>query len=507
MNKKLLCLFVLLFAFSKKPFANNLSITNIATPTTTTVTFDISWDNSWNTAAPSNNWDAVWVFVKTQVCATGSSPWLHAPLSTVSAQHSVTGGVLQVDAVTDGMGVFIRRSANGSGNIATSSVTLKFSGAYTIASTNYEVLGIEMVNVPQGSFYIGDASTATNQSQYSLGALATGYMYQVNSEATIAQDVLWNPVWAGSIGAHAAIIAAYPKGFNAFYCMKYEISQQQYTAFLNLLDFNQQINRTIVSPASATGTAALVASSGDNRNSIEIKTPGTAFAVPAVYGNDLNGNNTYDEAADGGNIACNYLSWDDLRAYLDWSALRPMSEFEFEKAARGTNFPINVEYAWSSTTINQAISNSLNNSGLTNETSTSTLDGLCAYNAGASATLGPLRVGFAATSSTIRTQAGASFYGAMDMGGNLWEQCFQCGWYNGTRTSVPIFNGTLGDGNLDASGNMNIVSWGGTVAQSIVRGGNWEYSAQRSQISDRFYVNSTAENATRVRRTGGRGVR
>lgn len=498
----------LVWAMGTSLYANNVLITNVSAPSTTTIQFDISWDNSWNAAAPTNNWDAVWVFVKTQVCLPGSSPWLHANLSTVSANHSVTGGVLQVDAVTDGRGVFIRRSALGAGSIATSTVVLQFSSSYTVASTNYEVIGIEMVNVPQGSFTVGDGSANTGtQSANAFGTTNTSSLPStISSEGALAQDALRN----NSIGAtgHNAIIAAFPKGFNAFYCMKYEISQQQYVTFLNLLDFGQQTNRTAVLPSSATGTAALAASSGANRNAIEISTPGVAFSTPAIYGNDLNGNDVYDEANDGGNIACNYLSWDDLRAYLDWAALRPMTELEYEKAARGTNASVLVEYPWGSTTINQAISSALSNGGQATEVSTSTADGLCAHNGGASATLGPLRVGFAATSITIRTGAGASFYGIMDMGGNVWEQAYQVGYVSGpSRVNTPIFTGVLGDGTLDALGNANQTNWAGGNNLSIVRGGNWEYTAQRVQTSDRFYVNSTAENATRIRRTGGRGVR
>jgi hypothetical protein len=166
------------------------------------------------------------------------------------------------------------------------------------------------------------------------------------------------------------------------------------------------------------------------------------------------------------------------------------------------------EYAWGSTTNNQAISSSINNSGTSSETSTSTADGLCNSNGGSSTTLGPLRCGYAATASTSRTGAGSAYWGIMDLGGNVNEQVFQCGWYSGAtgRTAVPTFTGVLGDGALDISGNANATNWG-SVALSTVRGGNWEQTNQRVQISDRGYINSTAQNATRVRRTGGRGVR
>ena len=507
--RKFIFLFIVIATHSYS-YSNNLRITNVSAPSTTTIQFDVAWDNSWNTAAPSNNWDAVWIFVKTQVCATGSSNWVHANLSTVSVNHSVTGGILQVDAVVDGRGVFIRRSAMGSGNIAVSTVLLTFSTAYVTASTNYEVLGIEMVNVPQGNFMVGDFSTNnTTHSNNSFGSSSTTNPTTISSEAVIGGDVLRNnnTSVAPISSFHNAIAAAFPKGFAAFYCMKYEISQQQYVAFLNLLTFDQQSNRTAVVPSSAIGTPALATASGDNRNSIEIQTPGVAFSTPAVYGNDLNGNNSFDEAADGGNIACNYLNWNDLKAYLDWAALRPMTELEFEKSARGTNTSVLQEYTWGTTTILQAISSSLTNGGLSTEVSTSAGNGLCAHNGGASLVLGPLRVGFAATGATIRAGAGASFYGIMDLSGNLWEQTIHAGYRNGATNATVIFTGVLGDGLIDALGDANTANWGILDIQSVVRGGNWQYSAQRCQVSDRLYVGNTTENATRVSRTGGRGVR
>ncbi len=503
MKKITFILIIGILAVGNLSYANNVIITNVSAPTTNTIQFDISWENSWFAVSPPSNWDAVWIFVKTQVCVLGSSPWVHANVSTTSANHTVTGGVLQVDAVTDGKGVFLRRSAVGGGNIATATVVLQFASSYVILSTNYEVLGIEMVQVPQGSFQLGDGAPSTN----SFGAGPnTTIPATIGSEGALAQDALKYNV-SGSTD-HQPISANFPKGFVSFYCMKYEISQQQYAAFLNLLDFNQQINRTAVSPLSATGTAALAPAAGDNRNSIEIVTPGIAFASPAIYGNDLNGNNTYNEAADGGNIACNYLSWDDMKAYLDWAALRPMTELEFEKACRGLNPSVPNEYAWGSITISQAISNLLTNGGQPTEVSTSTADGLSAHSGGVSTVLGPLRVGFAATAATFRTGAGASYYGILDLSGNVWEQVFTAGYSTGaSRLGGITFDGTLGDGLLDANGAANAANWG-AVGISIVRGGNWEDSNLRAKVSDRLInANTTNQNTTRIRRTGGRGVR
>ena len=93
---------LLVFGFNAK--ANNVQITG-TTVVGSNVTFNISWDNSWNANVAPANWDAVWVFIKYQDCNTRL--WAHAGLSTVAGDHSAASP-LQVDTVTDGKGVFIK---------------------------------------------------------------------------------------------------------------------------------------------------------------------------------------------------------------------------------------------------------------------------------------------------------------------------------------------------------------------------------------------------------------
>lgn len=494
---------------------NNLTITGMSVVSPNQVRFTISWDNSWFISG--FNWDAVWIFVKAQQCA-GTTTWDHVDLSTTAGVHTVTGGTgLFIETATDGKGVFVRRNSNGGGT-QTGTITLQFATAIAaVATTNFYVYGIEMVWVPQGDFAVGDGSS--NNVSQSVASMGAGNPPRtVTGEGAVGGDFFRNDKAPGGsdgyITAHNAIPATFPKGWAGFYCMKYEISQQQYVAFLNALTSAQQVVRTTTGPSLPAGTLAMTTPANQNRNAIVVATPATGGA-PAVYATDLNGDGTY---GDGDDIACNYLSWADLTAYLDWSALRPMTELEYEKAARGSTVPILNEYAWGSTASLQAISSALVNGGGPSETSTASGAGLCAFNGGASTTLGPLRVGFAATSNPSRTWSGGSFWGVMEMSGNLWEQTISIGYYNGS-TRIPatyIFTGENGDGRLGVlNGDADVASWpipnipttttaAGTV---LVRGGNWEQVVQRCQISDRFFVANTVENLTRVRRTGGRGVR
>ena len=480
-----------LYLCTNSLLANNLAI---GTPIVVgaNITFTISWDNSWNTALGPGNYDAVWVFVKRQVCG-GTQTWGHSLLSTVSVNHSVTGGVLQVDAVSDGVGVFIRRSAAGNGNIASSTVTLALQTAANL-DDNFQVFGVEMVLIPTGDFIIGDGG-AGNTSPYPFNGIT------INAANQAAGLGLAGVYQSSSYGSTATLPAAYPLGYNAFYCMKYEVSQEQYVKYLNSLTFTQQNARTNVSPASAAGSWPIQTASPSNaRNGIRIMTLGTSLTTPALYGCDLNVNGTFNEAADGQNVACNWLSWPDLMTYLDWSGLRPMTEMEYEKVCRGSLVPIVLnEYAWGTTTIQQTTSGALTpaTGGTSSETSTPSGHGLCAYGSANVTTFGPLRCGFAAGAATTRVQAGGSYYGVMDMSGNVYEQCV-----GGRSFNYSSFNGLNGDGTITAAGLFNTANWptaGGGNGGGITRGGSFNSVAPGElRISDRSRMDSninTSKNA------------
>jgi formylglycine-generating enzyme required for sulfatase activity len=491
--KSIIVLCSFLYLNTNSFMANNIVI---STPTVVggNIQFNIQWDNSWNTALGPTNYDAVWVFVKRQVCG-GAQTWDHSLLSTVSGNHSITGGVLQVDAVTDGVGVFIRRSASGNGNIASSLVTLNLQTAANLVD-NFQVFGIEMVFIPTGNFIIGDGSSSNTFNVTTITAATQAAGIGANG----------NYLCCGW-GSTGSLPAAYPLGFNAFYCMKYEVSQEQYVKYLNSLNFNQQNSRTNISPASATGSWPIQTASPNNaRNGIRVMTPGIAATTPAIYGCDLNVNGTFNEAADGQNVACNWLSWPDLMSYLDWSGLRPMTEMEYEKVCRGTVPFIASEYAWGSTTILQATSGALTNGGQGTELSTAAGNGLCAYGAANATTFGPLRCGFAAGAATTRFQAGATYYGVMEMSGNVHEQCV-----GGTSFNYSSFNGLNGDGTITAFGGLsNTANWptaGGGQAGGIARGGSFADGAPGSlRLSDRSSQGNNF-NQAKSAGVGGRGVR
>ena len=456
--------------------ANNVQITGTAV-TGTNISFNISWENSWNASAAPANWDAVWVFVKYQDCNT--KLWMHADLSTVAADHTA-GSPLQADPVTDGKGVFLRRSAVGGGNIPSTAVTLKLNipaGTY-----NYKVYGIEMVHVNEGNFQIGD-----NTSTYKF------------SPINITSNSQSNGLTSNDLGGYSVDISpTFPMGYNSFYMMKYEISQEQYADFLNSLTFTQQKNRVVTDPISAAGSFAMY-TGYQFRNGLAIVTPGSNGAIPAVFGCDAT-TGTPNASNDGQNIAMNGLSWADLVSYLDWAALRPMTEMEFEKACRGPLPRIDQEYPWGSTQITAANSGALSNAKLNSEVSSTTVDnGMCVYLVPSNASsYGPLRVGNFANGSSGRLSAGAGYYGAMDLGGNVAERVIA------VNAGGASFDGIMGDGNLTSTGFADVPSWP-VSAGSMTKGGSYLDGANDVRTSDRSSLYSTAE--TRTSTNGGRGVR
>ena len=575
--------FVVLFLFNnvQNVNANNVTITNVvcqnpgeANPQ---ISFYLSWNNSWRTGSIAPfNYDAVWIFIKTQYvpntainCET-TNPWTHALMNSTTNKDTI-GYPLQfsLPLPSDRMGIFVQRSVDGTGNIQSTRVSLFLEqalGTPTPGSFNFKVFAIEMVFVPTGTFSVGDgASTQTFPATSINSATAQP---STGGGALALYDCGYLP---------SSISTTYPNGYTQFYSMKYEISQQQYVEFLNTLTYNQQASRTAIPPnttATVNGMFAMYTNAGtpiqgnvtcSNRNSIKLIQSGIlATGTPAVYGCDYQNapGDAFNSSGDGKNISMNYLSYDDLLAYLDWAALRPMTNLEFEKICRGAGVAAVAQESavGVSVAVAPAAANALSVSGAgtSSEISFPTVanaSGLFAY--GAVATNGPMRVGFAATNSTTRVGAGAAYYGSMDMSGNVWEMVVG-GWnptyYQSAGVGVgrgyKLTAANNGDGALTAAGDQNVTNWQNTPWTGGVdnnfnsgynhctginywyfefRGGAFTSAASTLRVSDRstnsinvcgYYCYSSDANhqsasygygntgtQTRPSTAGGRGVR
>jgi hypothetical protein len=258
----------------------NIKITNPTLGTlsggSTTVSFDVTWSNSWRHTDPGapapNNWDAAWLFVKFRK---NGGNWAHASLNDTG--HSVGTGTAATYSVgypdtnssfniatNPGVGVFLYRSGDGSGTFSLTGAGLSWNYAQDGVATNdtveIRVFGIEMVYVSQGAFFAGDNAGSTsafkqgsadNDPWYigSEGSITTADATGAGTGKNETAAEYYYTTTAGTgedaTGAAFTIPATFPKGYQAFYMMKGEISQGQWVAFFNLLPSNQRTDRDI----------------------------------------------------------------------------------------------------------------------------------------------------------------------------------------------------------------------------------------------------------------------
>ena len=505
--KKYLVFIILFFTFIHTANASGLTISSpVYNDGNKTVSFTIKWDNSWKISSGPTNYDGAWLFIKRQACS-GLNIWATALISTTSADHltSVASGnnLLTVDAVNDGMGVFIRRTNSGLGNIGLHTVTLKLNSSMTTspiitptASDNFKVFGIEMVYVPQGQFYLGDGRP-TNTNNFSLGT-------NTSSPILITGGIQSAGLGAASVytsnliyGCPNILPPSFPLGYNGFWCMKYETSNLSYLDFLNSLTYDQQYVRLSKWGGRYPNSINVnFTNSTAYKGTMTISVAGTFNTVPATFTTNL----TYSSYSPMG-----WLSWNDLTAYLDWTGLRPMTEFEYEKTCRGPLNPIAYEYPWGSTALYQ-VNGSMSNAGGYNEYWNNTQEGQCAYQWNDN-NWAPYRSGLFATATSNRSQSGATYYGILDMGGNLEEQVVG----GGSLYDFSNFTTANGDGALGSDGNANTLGWPSSQAQgNYIKGGDYQGIGSYPsiiQVSDRQFLQGTTYSNGTDNGVGGRGVR
>jgi len=511
--------FFLFVIATLKSYASNIQVTNVSLNSPdvsagsdnaanfTMLQFDLTWENSWRISSGPSNWDAAWIFMKYRV---GTGPWQHAFLNNTDhltgtgTSPTITPGLQNTgnafDASTNpAMGVFVHRSADGSGTFTQTGMQLRWNyganGVTDLSVVDIKVFAIEMVYVPGGvDFNVGWGG---GSGAFTSTTINTGV-------ANIA------PSGTGSLGGAAggyptgrsALGASWPNGYDAFYSMKYEITQGLYRDFLNTLTRDQQASRVIGNIASGVTyvTNRFIMS---NRSALQsrngVRVDATIPATdPVTFYCDFNSNGFGNEPADGENIACNYIGWTDGAAFSDWAGLRPMTEMEFEKACRGSLPAVANEYAWGTTT--QTGPGVLADEGTASERS-STAVGNSVFRGNSN---GPLRVGMFAGAATTREQAGATYFGIMEMSGSLYDICVS---YGGSFTRQIHGNGVLtSDGFCDISSwpgySVSKVSQGGNA---IFKGGAWFSVTSSGTVSERGFLGGN--DPFRIEDSGFRSVR
>lgn len=402
--------------FTFNLLASDISIENVRVvnrnkvlSTPLSIIFDIKWKNSWNN---KRNHDATWVFIK-------YGGYWNNHVKLLPKGHRVlknrSGAISSptIEVVENGLGFFIYPSKAYRGEIDYKVQILIDTANQTINQrrlSGLTVNAIEMVYIPEGSFTLGspDEAAIKKAALYKSDANGTPKgLITISSEEAIpvapddnalyywSEDTRYNGDQKGPVPAD------FPKGYEAFYIMKYELTQGQYADFLNNL------------PDEWTYIRCPIAGRGyyDHRGGISFK------------------NGKY--VAYNPRRPMNYLSFTDALAYSDWAALRPITELEYEKAARGPSIPMPAEFVWGTNNYDLleryvtaddevTMRNNYDESQLTNEN---------------------------------RPVFGASYYWVMDLSGSLWEKVITIG--------NPIgrsFIGSHGDGKLHF-GNATNEDW------------------------------------------------
>jgi formylglycine-generating enzyme required for sulfatase activity len=433
--------------------ANNIQTANVSisgqnsAANFSLISYDISWENSWRTITNESNYDGAWIFVKFR--KNNTSLWQHATLNYAAPGTAVACGHTQavgsdLKTSADGKGIWMHRDAVGAGSVSWIGNKLRWNygvdGVLDNDSVEVKVFAVEMVYIPQGAYYLGSGST-TEVSRFRDGASDT-YL-NINSESAITVGTTAGNIFGyGTTNmSSGSIPASYPKGYNAFWIMKHELSQQAYADFLNTLDFSAAAARNIglFTSTHPTFTASFPERAVENLATVD------------------------------------YLSW------LDWSAMRPFTELEYEKACRGSNIlPIANEYAWGNTSVTGV--SAIQDNGLNSEYFSA---GNCNFNYILNR---PMRCGAQATLTSNRQASGGTYYGVMEMSGR-------------------VFNGLHGDGALNNAYTYNVANWpiAATGSGLTFRGGGYQDGTATISISDR----SSASGVNNVRGAayGGRGAR
>ncbi|MES2387804.1 MAG: SUMF1/EgtB/PvdO family nonheme iron enzyme [Bacteroidota bacterium] len=489
---------LLFMLISISMYGNGIQVSDIKIIDGSAVEIHISWQNSWNTPgiAP-NNKDGAWFFMKYRDAGSGSfRPLVFSPDSTA---HRLVFGNLLIKSVKEKTGVLVSIKSNTAG-IADGIIALSLESPLPPGNYDFRAFAVEMVYVPAGPFYLGDSISNYSFAESSFQDNCSPLFVSQGAADLILHDVNLPGMPSGPLQSYN-VPQAFPFGNKAFWLMKYEISQQQFADYLNTLNREEQEAQIHIRASDLKKGAYAMVPPGANptRNGIIISAE-PAEGQALIFACNANNNSDFNDSTDGQSRACNWLSWHNTASFLAWAGLRPITEPEYEKACRG---PISFkpkELAWGTDSMVVAVNLIADGSEKESVVEKGKAGaGLCrsALPAGQAYSPGPARCGFAASGISSRAEAGAGYYGAMELSGNLWE---------------PVISLKEGTEFLGTQNGIQNPDWPAADAKGVIlRGGSWlslmfnsfTYPFRDGAVSDRFYRDLKFNDYRST--TGGRG--
>ncbi len=429
--------------FSTSATANHVTVTNVTVIQGNYggvgVEFDLSWQNSWR---DEFNHDAVWLFLK--YSTDQGANWHHATLRGMDYHpedySSGTNSSLEIIVSPDGRGAFVQRSVPGRGPVQTSGMRLcwdaRGDGVSPTTLGRVSLHALEMVYIPEAPFYVGDDSSENSFRVTYINTPDPNRMTPASGDGTLANPYVNLEEGMGRPqGTTGEFSPGYPNGYQAFYIMKYPLSRALYLDFLNLLTATQAEGLKV----NFSGSNGTIVGTHPNLSNAE---PWRAL--------------TWTES--------NEPSWGGCReylAYMDWAGLRPLTEMEYEKACRGPDLPTDRDFPWG-TADSALIPNRVVEANTAAETPVDRNANILMGQRFLPTLSIPLRPGVFAGANTDQIQAGASYYGVMDMAGNAGQLTVSAGAKSGAgavHEKARNFMGEHGDGSLNPDGTTTMGNW------------------------------------------------
>ncbi|MEO0631889.1 MAG: SUMF1/EgtB/PvdO family nonheme iron enzyme, partial [Planctomycetota bacterium] len=167
------------------------------------------------------------------------------------------------------------------------------------AGLDVRVFAIDMVLIPEGAYDVAESDDVTSPLRSAGGS---ALRIKTEDSLSVGGDgvVVYSPSDYGGDGL-GPVPAAFPKGVDAFYVMRRELTDGEYAGFLDTLSGRARASRDItLHPRYRDGGGSIRVTA----DVVEVNEP---------------------------NRPAGFVSWADGIAWAAWAGLRPMSELEFEK--------------------------------------------------------------------------------------------------------------------------------------------------------------------------------